>query len=953
MSTLKIYAIALGLASSFGCSKKEKTKVVHGEEKPLAFRDVQQVQDSDFDSDLVVIDKDWLLNQSFSLSISAHDGNLTRQTFNVLQGKLVRFEINAGRLYVLERPEGASNHSHYPDLIITSFPIRNVNGAKTKLQIDFSSPDDKGFISNLLGESGSITSLLATTPALAKCSSESLAKFNCLTGTTDLAIRYNMRVVNSQQTTDETAITSSGHVFYLGLSPTTEVDPSSSTLKLADARKKIFSSGAVTDVTDRPDVTPYFLTDDIIGTPNGSKQEPFQAVRRYDTSKPIEFVLSEDTPKSMVEVVKSAVNAYARAFQVMSIPNAGIVAYTADEFKAKHPEFTAIEAADPRISVIEWNNDGTIGSAWATAAAHPFTGLVKSADVFMTGAMWAMAGCRYQVLQTAAVEEKGSKLYTSPEMLDAATKKCEKILADLGVINLKSGAALTREDRSTKSSQYSSQNSSQNSSQSSSQYSSQSSYEALDNLDFTAPQNLSSASDRPKSGIDCIRDIKTTFSDLGGPIPEGLAQISPEMAAKSMVRSVIIHELGHTFGLRHNFIASQSPAKIQTPVKTLESTDSIMDYVLYGFGIVEHAKALETTDGYVENPGLGVYDLIALAVAYNGDLSKVTVDQPTKFCTDEDTIDPLSQCQRYDFGKDIKQSIQFNVAKPIRKLQLAGLPENIANASALIKGLGVEQGKLWLSFLNSYSKASASFSEKIRLELLPEILNLGFGQAIQTTEPWWDEFKKIHGGSIPSLLDNLNLDVSKFENDAVVLRKVDRDIVTGTSLSGFISAAETILAKRPKSGDKSLAAVVPQGFSVDKTDLNIDRKMASIFLDKIILSAGTSVQFKSATGSVQTLTLQEDFFNHPFSAAKIVVDGVEYRHVGETSLNTMEASAKALSLMANGYSSSPSALVLSDLAIRLEKISSQIKRSERSYAPLIRIMSLSESLSQSAAKLSL
>ncbi len=936
MSNMKIYTLVLGLVlSSFGCSKKSKPEVVHGDEKPLAFQDVPQVQDSDFDSDLVIIDKDWLLNQSFSLSISAHDGNLTRQTFNALQGKLVRFELSAGRLYVLERPEGASNHSHYPDLIITSFPIQKVNSAKTKLQIDFSSPDDKGFVSNLLGESESwnITSLRATTPALAKCSSESLAKFNCLSGTKDLAIRYNMRVVNSQKTSEEAAVTSNAHVFYLGLSPTTEVDPASSTLKLQDARNKMFSSGAVGDASGRPDLTPYFLTDDILGTPNGSTQESFQAVRRYDTSKPIEFVLSEDTPKSMVEVVKSAVNSYARAFEAMNIPSAGIVAYTADEFKAKHPEFTVIEAADPRLSVIEWNNDGTIGSAWATAAAHPFTGLVKSADVFMTGAMWAMAGCRYQVLQTTVVDVKGSKLYTSPEVLKAATQKCERILIDMGIIGQNSAAALTQDNRSTPQTQ--------------------SSYESLETLDFKVSQSLSTGVERPKAGVDCIQDIKTTFSDFGGPIPEDLSQISPELAVKSMVRNVIIHELGHTFGLRHNFIASQSPAKIQTPVKTLESTDSIMDYVLYGYGIVEHAKALETTDGYVDHPGLGVYDLIALAVAYNGDLSKIRVEKPTQFCTDEDTVDPLSQCQRYDFGKEVKQSIQFNVAKAVRKLQLGGLPDDIPNALTLIKNLGVEQGKLWLSLLNSYSKASQSLNEKKRLELLPEILNLSFGQSIQNTEPWWDEFKKTHGGSIPSLLENLSLDVSKFENEIVPLRKADRDIVTGSSLNGFISAAETILAKRPKTGELSLTAVVPQGFSAAEKDLNLDRKMATIFLNNIILPAGTLVEFKSITGAAQTFALKEDFFNHPFSMAKVTIDGVEYRYTGQTNLKNMEASVKALSLIANGYPTSPSALALSELEVRLQKISSELNRSERSFAPLARMISLSETFSQSAAKIAL
>jgi hypothetical protein len=123
-----------------------------------------------------------------------------------------------------------------------------------------------------------------------------------------------------------------------------------------------------------------------------------------------------------------------------------------------------------------------------------------------------------------------------------------------------------------------------------------------------------------------------------------------------------------------------------------------MDYVIYGFEIVDNIKAIESTEGYKESPGLGSYDLIALAVAYNGDLSRIEVEEPTQFCTDDDTINPLSPCQRYDFGKDIKQFIQFSAARSIRKLQLSGTPADPANAVTFVRNLSVDQGKLWLTF---------------------------------------------------------------------------------------------------------------------------------------------------------------------------------------------------------------------------------------------------------------
>ena len=920
-----------------GCQKKDKTPVTHGIERPEAFANVTQVVDSGFDQDLVVIEKDWLLRQSFSMSISTHDGDLTRQTSNVLQGRLVRFELNGGRLFLLERPEGRATHSNYPSLLITSFPVLKVNSSKTKIQVDFSAPEDREFVSILLKQTPEwrTTALQALTPALPMCNEENLTAFHCLNGSADLAIRYNMRAIKTAKPSpnlesENESEVGSGHIFYLGLSPTTEVEPSASTLKLSDATAKMFGSGAVTDATHRSNVTPFFLTEDIQGSPTGAKQSPFQAVRRYDTSKPIEFVISESTPASMVPVIKSAVMAYARAFDAMGIQNKGIFAYSTEEFKSLHPEFTIIEAADPRISVIDWNNDGNIGSAWATAAAHPFTGLVKSADVFMTGSMWSMAGCRYQVLNTAVLSKPADRLSPSPELAAKATEVCEKVLSDLGILT---------------------KNSSLISTASSGQIArAEELYEPLLEVDFSKAQTLAQKTLKPRSGVDCYRDIDTSFSDLGGAIPEGLSAISPELAAKSLVRAVLIHELGHTFGLRHNFIASQTPGKMKTPIPTSPFTDSVMDYVLYGFEIVDHAEALKTPDGYKDHTGLGSYDLVALAVAYGGDLARITVENPSKFCTDEDTIDPLSPCQRYDFGKNISQFIQFGVAKSIRRLQIAGLPLDLSGGRTLVKNLAVEQGKLWLSFLSTYAKASTALNEKTRLEALPELLNLGFGRPTTTTEPWWNQFETIHGGTIPSLLENLNMSPSKFENDPELLRKVDRDLITLSSLNGFISAGEAILAARTKIGEKSLSPLVPKGFKAGDQELNIDKLIAKALYEKIVLPVGTIITLTSLTGAEQQFQLDVDFFNHQANAITKTIDGIEYKFIGQSNLNIMESSAKALSLLANGYASSPSALILDDLNSRLRPLVSQRDPvSSRVFPIITRMMSVIEELEREAS----
>jgi len=935
ISRFIIASMSLGIFL-MGCQKKEKKAVTHGVERPNAFASVAQVEDLGFDQDMAVIEKDWILSQSFSLSISAHDGDLTRQTFNMLQGRLVHFELSSGRLFLYERPEGRATHSNYPSLLIASFPVLKVNASKTKIQVDFSAPDDKDFVNSLLEQTSEwkTTALQASTPALPMCTEQNLTSYHCLSGKIDLAIRYNMRVINSAPASDESEDTvsevGSGHVFYLGLSPTTEVDPAGSTLKLSDANKTMFTSGAVTDVTRRADVTPYFLTDDIQGTPTGKKQSPFQAVRRYDTTKPIEFVISESTPASMVPVVKSAVQAFSKAFDAMGIPNKGISAFTADEFKAIHPEFTKIEAADPRLSVIDWNNDGNIGSAWATAAAHPFTGLVKSADVFMTGSMWSMAGCRYLVLNTAVLDQPADRLASSPELVAKASAICEKVLLDLGVLSKDIPLDSIASNRSGAKVE--------------------DSYEALFESDFSKSQNFSSKQPKAHSGIDCIRDIDTSFSDLGGAVPDGLSAISPELAAKSLVRAVLIHELGHTFGLRHNFIASQTHGKMKTPIPTSPYTDSVMDYVLYGYEIMDHVEALKSLGGNSDQTGLGSYDLIALAVAYGGDLSRIAVENPTKFCTDDDTLDPLSPCQRYDFGKNISQFIQFSVAKSVRRLQIAGLPSDPSGATTLVKNLAIDQAKLWLSFLPTYAKASLATNEKTRIEALPEILNLGFGRTTDLTEPWWNKFQEVHGGNIPSLIENLNMSVSKFENEMWLLRKLDRDLLVLSSINGFVTAGETILASRPKVGEKSLSALVPKGFKVGDQNINVDELLSKGFYEKIILPAGTTVTLKSPAGVEQAFQLDVDFFNHTGNLLTRTIDGIEYKLVGQNGLNMMESSAKALSLLANGYSSSPSALLLNRLTYTLRALASQKDPASSKVFPMVaRMISYGEQLEKEAS----
>jgi hypothetical protein len=167
-----------------------------------------------------------------------------------------------------------------------------------------------------------------------------------------------------------------------------------------------------------------------------------------------------------------------------------------------------------------------------------------------------------------------------------------------------------------------------------------------------------------------------------GAAPKPVSQEEFKKLIQQAVKSIAIHEVGHTLGLRHNFKASAllSLDEINSPEKTKETglAASIMDYLPVNL----MPKGQKQGDYF--STTIGPYDYWAIEYGYKplsggtdgetAELKKIASrcgEPALSYAPDEDTrpADPDPLANRFDLGKD---PIQF--AKVRRELVAQLLP---------------------------------------------------------------------------------------------------------------------------------------------------------------------------------------------------------------------------------------------------------------------------------------
>ena len=393
-----------------------------------------------------------------------------------------------------------------------------------------------------------------------------------------------------------------------------------------------------------------------------------------------------------------------------------------------------------------------------------------------------------------------------------------------------------------------------------------------------------------------IADIENQADVAGSGIPDFNSDFvaNPEQAALAELRSVAVHELGHLFGMRHNFIASTTPGSVKDssalPVSISTRTDSVMDYNDYAIDLGMGAmRDYSSPDGAVRKANFGIYDLLALNAIYGLDLKLPELVSQTAFCTDRNVL-PYGDCQRDDYGKNHIEYLMHQINLDIGRMKIEGLPLDSSGGSSLKTRLNTNITALALEWYIAQDQLNQKFlKEPERTAAIAAVNNTFFAKDVQLNSvvKWQDTY----GMPVLGLLDLLKIDDSGFKNPQDFLRKYDALIVRKTANESFGKFVQVLNKVRAsKAGDMRYASMIrdvklASGENFPFRSILLDHFSASIvapansplpftYFNDGTLKSGTEAKLN---GQPVVVTSAKPFFNHNRNtlASKIQIDGGE------------------------------------------------------------------------------
>ncbi|MEN9810478.1 MAG: hypothetical protein RLZZ488_2045 [Pseudomonadota bacterium] len=682
----------------------------------------------------------------------------------------------------------------------------------------------------------------------------------------------------------------------------------------------------------------------------------------------------------------------------------------------------SVIAADPRVNMIFWDDSLNLGSAWATAAANPKTGEIISGDVMLSGSMWAMEGCKgyfqrtWQKDKEPNLPKRPSGSVPSPVSRFLWEAKCDAALSNLGIFKARGNPVAEPSNDNAKLAEFERANregdlktlarhasellgrtvdanemvSELSHARAGGKESAQSLADAYaklskdngslkKNIDKRVGQlhtmlganesdsqmrTLASGRNVVRAKLDCVRSAMPNadiqLAEGGAPRIDSPYVTSAEQGALALVRSVVVHELGHIFGLRHNFIASTTPTvyadDAKLPLAIDSGTDSVMDYNDYGIEMTAGAmRDFSKAEGAVGLATFGIYDVLALATAYGLPTDTIKFKTPPAFCTDSN-VGTFGNCQRFDFGKDYNEYMMHRINLILQRLRYANPMDAILDPR--LPGIYAQQIStltqelLKITALWGIAQSSAvETSEVAVLDALVRSAEFAY-RGVGARQEFLKKFPAQYGTELIGTYAAMRLPASFFASpeygaliSSLIRREMDLNVI----------AVARVLQDRSRGRGSdsaylgSIANVTSGGTVLPYLD-----DMLGHFGTRVILQKGAQTSFEyffdgqrydssgaTLDGKPFALTLEKPLFNHQAQISvvpNVVLDGpapgsrktVTALVKGRHSIDEMVRAIAALSVLAGENPIHPA---VSELAQQAEVLQSMLQTDACAASP--------------------
>lgn len=373
---------------------------------------------------------------------------------------------------------------------------------------------------------------------------------------------------------------------------------------------------------------------------------------------PIVFYIDHKTPIQYRRWVREGVLEWNKAYEKVGISNA-IEVYQQDARSGAHMEK---DPEDVRYNFIVWNSNNA-SFAIGPSRVDPRTGQILDADVVMNDGWLRYAAQQFRMVVPEAALEGFSpelmnwldenpawdpRLRLAPtHMRDEAKNERSRRIAERRQM---SGAGHSHEDHD---------------------HSTLIGVDEHDGLQRTSQVNgyCNYALDR---GVDLAMARMTLLGlnyDKGDDIIDGV----PEEFVGGVVKDVVMHEVGHVLGLRHNFKASAAYTLEQINSDEWKEQNkpiagSVMDYNAMNYTVDD-----QLSQGAYFMKTIGPYDYWAIEYGYTleSDLSPILSrvnEQELQFLTDENTFGPDPLARRRDMGRNALDFVdsEMNLVQELR-----------------------------------------------------------------------------------------------------------------------------------------------------------------------------------------------------------------------------------------------------------------------------------------------